>query len=163
MTVGACLAITTLTAVRTSEPRIADVLQRLVNYSATAARLAERIEHSDLIVYVEPGFCRSRLAQSCFMVLPSPSGRRYARITVPLSISTFRMASLIGHELQHAVEVADAPSVVDPQTLVWWFGRIGFRIDAETFETQTAKRVEQIIHRELVGPTRSGCRPSPLE
>lgn len=73
------------------------------------------------------------------------------------------MASLIGHELRHAVEVADASSVVDPQTLAQWFGRIGLRVDPETFETKIAKSRQHTIDRELKGPKRAGCGPAPIQ
>jgi hypothetical protein len=159
--VAGCLAITTLASVRTGEPRIAEAVQRLVRQSPTAAMLADRIEHSDLIVYVEPGRCPSPRARSCFTVLPVPPGRRYARITVPFDVPPFRLASLIGHELQHAVEVADAPSVVDPQTLAQWFGRIGHRLDAVTFETPAAAMVEHAIIRELTAAGRFTCGTVP--
>jgi hypothetical protein len=86
--------------------------------------------------------------------------RRYARITVPLDVPAFRLASLIGHELQHTVEVADAPSVVDPQTLAQWFGRIGYRLDAVTFETKAAM-VERAIIRELTAAGRFTCGTAP--
>ena len=57
-----------------------------------------------------------------------------------------------GHELQHAVEIADARDVIDARTLAWHYQRIGFRASSrpDTFETEAARDAGLQIRREIV-------------
>jgi hypothetical protein len=86
--------------------------------------------------------------------LAAPS--RY--LIIELACGRLRIEQLVtlGHELQHAVEIARAPAVVDPHTLSAHFGRIGMRTSGavaawQTFETQAAIDVSMDVRRELIG------------
>lgn len=90
-------------------------------------RLIEAIERSDVIVHVEqvnqPG---DGLAGSTRFVTRA-GGQRYVRVTLYGSWSTNQTMALIGHELQHAVEMASAGWVVDQATCLELFHTIGHR------------------------------------
>ena len=98
-------------------------------YAASPAfrRLVGVIERSDLIVHVEqvilPG---DGLAASTRFVTHA-GGRRYVRITLYGIWSLHQAIALIGHELQHAGELATAGWVVDQATCLELFHRIGHR------------------------------------
>lgn len=98
-------------------------------YSGSAAfrRLVGVIERSDVIVHVEqlilPG---DGLAASTRFVTRA-GGQRYVRITLYGIWSLNQAISLIGHELQHAGEVATAGWVVDQATCLELFHSIGHR------------------------------------
>ena len=52
------------------------------------------------------------------------------------------MATL-GHELFHAIEIAEEPAVVNPVTLADFYSRIGI----ETSDSDTAMELELIVDR----------------
>ena len=61
----------------------------------------------------------------------------------------------LGHELRHAVEIADAPSIVDAHTLSAHYAVIGtcmnYDPDRETFETRAAGAAAAQARLELTG------------
>jgi hypothetical protein len=66
-----------------------------------------------------------------------------------------QLIALIGHELQHAVEIADAPSVVDSRSLRMEYQRIGyltrrFRGPRLSFDTRAANDIGHRVLREIV-------------
>jgi hypothetical protein len=95
--------------------------------SSSFRRLVDVLERSDVIVHVEqvnqPG---EGLAGSTRFVTRA-GGQRYVRVTVYGSWPARQTIALIGHELQHAVEVATAGWVVDQATCLELFHAIGHR------------------------------------
>ena len=71
--------------------------------------------------------------------------------------------ALIGHELRHAVEIADAPDVVDASSLVRGSEKIGFRAPASppgvSFDSDAAVEAGYQVLRELSGKE-TGPRPN---
>ncbi len=66
------------------------------------------------------------------------------------------MATL-GHELFHAIEIAEAPSVVSPETLADLYSRIGTKTGdsrgVRTFETEAAAAAGLRARRQLLTST----------
>jgi hypothetical protein len=72
-----------------------------------------------------------------------------------------REISAIAHELQHAIEVAEAPDVVDGASMARLFRRIGY-VNVQTarvvvYETDATRRVGERVLKEL---QRTRVRPS---
>jgi hypothetical protein len=64
--------------------------------------------------------------------------------------------AILGHELQHAVEVANAPWVVDEASLAEEYRRIGFPSHADhgmSFESRAAIDAGQRVLRDLTHGT----------
>ena len=65
------------------------------------------------------------------------------------------LVGLLGHELQHAVEIADAPEAIDEQTLIGLYQRIGIggaiRNGIRSFDTAAALVAGQRVSREIPG------------
>ena len=83
--------------VRTQDRSIRYLLKRGFNHSPTFARLMARLQHSDVIVYVEevprlPGALEGRM-----MMLPMTHGQRYVRIQIALRGSPDDSIALLGH------------------------------------------------------------------
>ncbi len=59
----------------------------------------------------------------------------------------------LAHELRHAVEIADAPTVVDPRTMSDYYGMISMTATSEpgrqTFETRAACDTAAQVRLEL--------------
>ena len=66
------------------------------------------------------------------------------------------MIALIAHELQHAVEIADRPEVVDASTFAAFFRDHGHETPgwagAAHFETTAAVRIGILVTDELLNP-----------
>lgn len=113
--------------VRPLDPTVAAFILRGQAASPAFRRLVAALERSDVIVHVEqvnrPG---DGLAASTRFVTRA-GGQRYVRITLYGNWSVYQTISLIGHELQHAGEVASAGWVVDQETCLELFSSIGHR------------------------------------
>jgi hypothetical protein len=134
--------------VRSHNKRILAALDDARRRSPTFEALLSRVEASDVIVYIESGRCGSPQVWSCVAIA---SGRpyRYLRVTLDTDHSRQLIIAQLAHELQHAVEIAEAPDVVDGATLRALYGRIGTRSSADAFETTAAIRVAARIAAEL--------------
>jgi hypothetical protein len=135
--------------VRTTNPAIGRLLARGYRRSPTFASLFTRLQHSDVFVYIEevprlPGALEGRL-----MMLPRAHDHRYVRIQIAMRGAPEDSIALLGHELQHALEVAEAPSVGDPEALASLYRRIGFGGGGHQYETVAAREMGRTVRREL--------------
>jgi len=136
--------------VRTESSTLRSYLRTGFEQSPTFASLLDRLERADVIVYVEdvprlPGALEGRL------IMPPPAhGVRYLRIQVARRGSSADTIALIGHELRHAVEVADASTVVDNQGLAALYRRIGVDHGNNLFDTAEAQEVGRRVLKELI-------------
>src|SRR4029077_10992841 len=97
--------------VRTMNSHVQQLLREGFLRSPTFARLIERLEGSDVIVYIEvppelPAGLEGRM-----IMMPRAHDYRYVRIQIGAGGSAETTIALIGHELQHAAEIAAAPDV----------------------------------------------------
>jgi hypothetical protein len=137
--------------VRTSDKPVRNLLKRGFTRSATFARLLARLEYSDVIVYIElvprlPGALEGRM-----MMLPRVQGARYVRIQIALRGSPDDSIALLGHELQHAIEIAEATDVADEAGLVRLYQRIGMSGGQHLYDTIAAQQMGRVVRRELLG------------
>lgn len=129
----------------------AQLLQRGVARSPTIAALVADLEKTDLVVYLNTNaFLPVRTAETLFVT--AAAGRRYVLVSVnPRNIYT-DMIRWLGHELQHADEVAHAPEVTDVASFEAFYQRIGTHGKADhRFETRAAQTVDRVVGEELNG------------
>ena len=88
------------------------LIARAVEQSPTFRRMAETINASDGIVYVEPGVCKHGV-RACLVKVTSAGGQRFLFVKVDIGRADRKLIASIGHELQHAVEVLSNPGVRD--------------------------------------------------
>jgi hypothetical protein len=117
--------------------------------SPTFAALLARLERSDVLVYIEevprlPGALEGRL-----LMLPPAHGFRYLRIQVTLRGSPPDSIATIGHELRHAIEVAEATTVIDTEGLIALYHRIGVDHGHNLFDTLEAQQTGKKVLKEL--------------
>ncbi len=91
--------------VRSSNPVLAARLLEVFERSETARIIIQSLSRSDAIVYVEDGRC-TMARPACTSVRRAPNGQRYIRVTVRQTEKPHVLAGLIGHEIQHALEIA---------------------------------------------------------
>lgn len=129
----------------------ASVLKDAVERSPVVNRLLRELSRSDIVVYVtnlRPG---DRVGPKSYMTfLARDATHRYLLVRIDhWSIPHTERVALLGHELQHAVEVAEAPEVRDAETMARLFRRIGSEAALNTFETRTAREIARLIRVEL--------------
>jgi hypothetical protein len=138
--------------IRSADPKIIDLLALGYRRSASFQQLADALEHSDLVVYVD--FRRDGGVTSLHRVVAA-GGRRYVWISIVRDRGPEGVIARLAHELQHATEVANAPDVVDDLTLAAFYRRgrnvsVGAAGARQTYETEAAQRVETAVFRELL-------------
>ena len=110
--------------VRASESRILALLEAGLSRSATFRRLVATLDASDVIVYIEPKTTRQALGGYLAHNITVAGAYRYLHVAIETTGAKDRLIPLLAHELQHAVEVAQAPEAVDAESL----GRLSERL-----------------------------------
>jgi len=143
------------TRVRPIDERASELLLDAWTSSPTVQALVETIEASDLIVQVEsqPVLAVFRARLRFMSAVP---GCRYLRVSIKVPGLPETLLPALAHELQHAVEIAQAADVVDERTLTDLFRRIGSETKHTVYETEAAVAVEELVRWELrFGVTRN--------
>jgi hypothetical protein len=134
--------------VRPQSSKADEVVRDAVRRSPTVAALLAGLDDSDLIVLVDlvndPGTFLARTA-----IIGATDQSRFLHIALNSRLSADRMVELLGHELQHATEIADAPDIRDDLTLARAYTRLGWQFESGHFETDLARATEQIVRLEL--------------
>ena len=139
-----------LTHVRPETP----VMRRLVTTGAarspTLRSLMARLERSDVVAYVaEDESFRPKL-DGRLAFLGSGGGTRYVRILIATRAQESRNIATLAHELQHAVEIAERPSIVDQDSMARAYARIGHGTPAKrVFDTVQAIEIGHRVWREV--------------
>jgi hypothetical protein len=146
-------------AVRSSERALNDLLSEGFARSATFRRLVEAIAKTNAVVYVERGVCAFGHLNACLLpFVAATGGTRYLRVvlTQPLNLrDRARVIALVGHELQHALEVAERPDVADVSGMMEMYRRIGVPLKGlPGYETAAARAAGDAVLDELVGERR---------
>ena len=138
--------------IRTTDRRLLRLVHDGARISGTFRGLIERLRHSDVVVYLE---CAGSGSSGRLAFVSAAGGRRYVHVRVARMLSSDQQIALLGHELRHAVEIADAPDIVDEASLARAYQRIGFLNPALatriTFDTEAAVDAGYQVLRELLG------------
>lgn len=138
--------------VRAADTRVQDLLATGLQRSATFARLLAALNDSDVIVYIErlmtlPGDTMGRLT-----IVPVANGQRYLRIQIRSDLPSTEAVALIGHEMRHALEVAEVPAVRDAESMIKLYRRIGHSSGGDhVYDTTAAQDTGRQVRRELLG------------
>lgn len=112
--------------VRVEDERLARLLDYGKQHSTLLQSLFVRLESSDVVVYVQcDRQLRSQLSGRLSYVGTS-GGLRYVMARVGYIGDRLRQIAVVGHELRHAVEIADTPEIVDRTSLQSAYERIGY-------------------------------------
>jgi hypothetical protein len=125
---------------------LADGRQR----SATVRELERRLEASDVVVYVTSPWRQAGEPEASLRWVSASAGLRYVVIKVGLDLAPHARIELLGHELHHAREVADALWVhndVDMRALFTDIGRE--TLTRDTYETEGARFAQLRVRRDL--------------
>ena len=147
--------------VRSEDPVIGAALRDSLHNSAVIQRLVDVIDASNVIVYLARGDC-PRPAVACLMVTGSGPDVRYVRINFSFRIGLGKpggwhkddLSAAIAHELQHAVEIAEWPDVVNGATMQAAYTRRGIGRGGSHLDTDAAIQAGDERRAELRGRRR---------
>jgi hypothetical protein len=112
--------------VRTMDPRLRSEINEGLARSSFFRQLIARLDASDVIVYVQSRCAMPHRIFGRLAFMGTAGGRRYVHVLVSCALMDNEQVAALGHELRHAVEIAEAPSVVDTSSLGAEYQRIGY-------------------------------------
>ncbi len=138
--------------IRSTDRRLRSLLEHGLRISPTLRALVARLHTSDVVVYVQcdgPGAPDGRLT-----FLTKAAGYRYVVVRMARFPQSQQIA-MLAHELQHAVEIAETPAIVDGESLVREYRRIGYenvwtQLPGISFDTRAAVRAGEQVLKELM-------------
>jgi hypothetical protein len=137
--------------VRTTNPRVQHLLEMGLSRSPTFASLLARLNTSDVIVYIEQTDNMPKTFEGRLLLMPLANHQRYLRIQIVRDGTPAELIALIGHELRHAIEVADATEVRDERALERLYQRIGIQGSAlHSYDTDAARTTGKRVRKELL-------------
>ena len=147
--------------IRSESALLTNVFTSAHERSSTFRSLVERIERSNVIVHLTCGqFTSAMLAGQTLLGAVVP-GVRYVRVQVSCQLAESALVMLVAHELQHVVEIASTPSVVDGKSFARLFSTIGFAtcwsLGSERFDTRSAIAAGERVRSEYVNYSESSA------
>lgn len=119
--------------------------------SPSFSALVDRLAATDVVVYVKCALLRPHLDGE-LTFLSAVAGFRYVVVRIAPHLTTPRKIAILGHELQHALEIAERPEIVDSATLARAYEQFGFTRRAGSrmdFDTAAAIGTGRTIWREV--------------
>jgi hypothetical protein len=135
--------------IRPTGPRAAYTLAQGLARSKTIRALVDRLVRSDVITYLafEP-----RRSDPCAHIrfVGASGAFRYVRIVLPDHLTTRQTVVLLGHELQHAVEVAEHERIRDAASFDEFYRMLGlYRAASARADSQAARDAGDRVRLEL--------------
>lgn len=138
--------------IRTADPHVRALIDDAIAASPTARALVARLGRSDVVVYVACERDPLVRMHGRMNFVSAAGGLRYVLIRLKPRASRAAAIATLAHELRHAVEVADSPTIVDDVSLERAYERMGYRTPSphgRAFETQAAVAVSRLVQEEL--------------
>ena len=137
---------------RPQDARLEQVLKEGARRSTTFKALVDRIERSNVIVYVALNPIMKPNLAGMLTWMTRAGDHRYVRASIRTDLTFDQMIATLAHELQHAVEVIEDESVIDETSLVALYRRIGHQnsnVAPARWETTAAQQAGFRVRREL--------------
>jgi len=116
--------------------------------SPTFKRLVSRLEQSDVIVYVRLNWDLPLHIGGRLHFLAVHGELRYLVVDLNRRLTRSALVALLGHELQHAVEVAEAGDVTSSADLRVLYRRVGIQTGPDRYDSIAARRAGYDVLRE---------------
>jgi hypothetical protein len=137
---------------RTSDRATRALVERGLAQSPSLRQLVDQLERTDVVVYVQCGRLRAGIDGQLTFV-SAAGGLRYVIVQIAWELPPPRRIATLGHELQHALEIAAHPAIVDQASLQQAYAAIGFERErfshVAAYDTEAAVRTGQRVAREL--------------
>jgi hypothetical protein len=148
--------------VRPRDPAAALLLRFGNDKSALFREIVETLERSNVIVYVEVRTASEHPVGGGLTFLGEAHGVRWLRATIDSGTMNYartcqdivRLTSILGHELQHALEASQAASLETEAEFASYFRSIGVDEGPHVLDTLAARRTGSQVANELRGLAR---------
>jgi hypothetical protein len=128
--------------------------------SATFRTLVDTIQRSDVIVYVSMKWLGDRRLRGRLDFLTATATDRVLRAVFSFPLDRETRIAVLGHELQHAVEVAVAPDIRTRGAFAAHYRAHGRPVRIESgYDTDAARRVELQIRVDLARAAPCNAEP----
>ena len=136
---------------RPADQRAAAILLDGLQRSKTFRAIVEALEQRDVIVYFQMQPTLKGRWAGALTWMGATKRFRYVRIGLTPELRGEAAIATLGHELQHALEIANEPSVVDAATLTAHYKRIGIsmRSHHNGWDTEMARQIGDDVRRDL--------------
>jgi hypothetical protein len=146
--------------VRTLDRSAARLFALGMSRSPTFRRLVTRLDASDVIVFVEARMdLRAHLGGTIHFLSETPYAR-FLVVHLNRLEAVEALVAILGHELQHAVEVADAHQVVSAHSFRQLYEHVGVQTGPDSYDSLEARRVGYVVRAEERGRHRDVGRAS---
>lgn len=136
--------------VRAADRQAERILAEGMRRSRTFAALVAAVQKTDVIVYIESARQLPARMGGRLLLQGATEHDRYLRVQVLATLRPNDAIEIVAHELRHALEVADEPSVADEAGLAALYQRIGYAsFGAHTYDTNAARLTSHVVRREL--------------
>lgn len=136
--------------VRCLDREARSLIEAAIAVSPTIARLLTDLQATDLIVGIGTHVFQTKGLKGEARIIAATPVVRHVRITIGIPGAKSDLISVLGHELQHAMEIAAAPDVRDTVTLRALYLRIGYeRTNGGYYETDAALEVGRQVSAEV--------------
>ena len=132
---------------RPLDPIVAEAFASAQAQSAVVRSLVATLESSNVIVHIVSSRDLPLGIGGTTSFVTSRGGYRYVRITIAVDLSKSGRTAILGHELQHACEIA-ASAADDAESIRELFEKEGHRA-GDYFETRKAVDAERLVRNEL--------------
>ena len=132
-------------------PSAIELLQESVARSSIVESLLYQLEATEIVVYITDVMPGAVMGPASYLAYLSNDERaRYLLVRIDKWRTTpYERIALLGHELQHALEVAGAPEVRDGKGLAKLYRRIGWEGQKDRFETEAAQTMGNRIRSQV--------------
>ena len=134
--------------VRSNNTAIVALIAQAEQQSPTFRAMVETIDASDGIVYIQAAPCRHGV-QACLKNVTAVGAHRFLWVNVNVRKDDRDLMASIGHELRHAIEVLNEPSVRNFTAMHMLYRRIGTYGDTTAFETSAATKAGEAVRTEV--------------
>lgn len=138
-----------MSRVRTDTPTIAALIGAATVRSATFRELVDTINETNGLVFLQAGTCPGRV-HACLSHSVTRSGpSRLLRILVDVNRADADVIASIGHELRHALEVLEDPTVDSSEAVYFLYQRNRSNAGGR-YETDAAVHAGLEIRKEML-------------
>ena len=135
-------------AVRSTDAAVGALIAQATRESRTFERMVETIRARNGIVYVQPGKCGHGV-RSCLVDVMKAGSRRILWVKVDVRKPERDLMASIGHELGHALEVLDDPTVTSGAAMFHFYRRTATTGGGSAFETRAAIAAGDTVGAEI--------------
>ncbi len=117
--------------------------------SPTFRQMLNRIESSDVIVYIEARPDLRAGVGGVMRFITRSASARFLRIQVSSAQARHVQIAMLGHELRHALEIVDQPGIGTADDLHQFYRERGVRTGLGTFDSIAAQQAGYAVRNEL--------------